>query len=33
MRLALLEARLEAAGGSLGLPESYRAALLEKLAR
>lgn len=32
-RLALLEARREAAGAGMGLPASYRAALLDKLAR
>ena len=32
-RLALLEARREAAGAGMGLPASYRGALLDKLAR
>jgi hypothetical protein len=32
-RLALIEARREAAGADAGLPAAYRAALLDKLAR
>jgi len=32
-RLALLEARREAAGAGMGLPDAYRGALLDKLGR